>query len=525
MKHFCLLILFLSLLHTTRGEVIVTIEDDFHDGNLSENPTWQGDTTAFIINPENGGKLQSNIDTASTHYISTPSTAIDSAEWNLTVSFDHSTSSVNYSIFYVAMSQASPATSQQAYYLRMGNTPDNVCLFYKENGKSTCLIQGRAGLFEATKTTVRIRLTQHKGIWTLYTQQLTPTSLETAEVEEGSIEHLKMKQSAYCALAYTCTKTRGKSFYFDDLHIVGREGIDLPPVDTTITPPVEDTDSATIEDLLINEIMYEPLTDQQEYGEIINISNKVLSLQGWRLTTRKKDGSFNGGNRFPDNSYIMPYGVAALCEDDIALRNQFQVEDSACIYTCSWPQNFNNEGTTLYLLSPNGVIADSVSYSPSWQHPLVKGNKGVALERINPHLPSNLSSTWMSAASTCNYGTPGYQNSQFTLTTTTTEEKVYISPETFSPDGDGWDDICVIHCKFPEAGYVANLRIFTPTGLLVAQVADNALTGEEEEFIWDGSTIKGRNAEIGIYALILEAYHPTTGKRFKKKLPIIVHGR
>ena len=527
MKHLCLLFVFLSLVHTAKGRVLITINDDFHDGNLSDNPTWQGDTSAFIINPEAGGILQSNLDSSATHYISTPCSAIDSAEWNITVSFEYSTSSVNYSNFYVAMSHESPATSNQAYYLRMGNTPDNICLFYKENGKSTCLIQGREGLLEAAKSTVNIRLTQYKGRWTLYTQQLTPSlNAEITEVEEGSVEHLKMNQSAYCALSYTCTKTRGKSFYFDNLNITGLEGVEIPPTDTTITPPVEGIDTATIDDLLINEIMYEPLTDQQEYGEIINLSDNILSLHGWRLTTRKKDGSFNSGNRFPENSYIMPYGVAALCEDDVTLRNQFQVEDTACIYACSWPQNFNNEGTTLYLLSPTGAIADSVTYSPSWQHPLVKGNKGVALERIHPDLPSNASTTWMSAASTSNYGTPGYRNSQFTITTTTTtEESIYLSPETFSPDGDGWDDICIIHCNFPEAGYVVNLRIFTPTGLFIAQIADNALSSEEEQFIWDGSTMKGYNAEIGIYALVLEAYHPTTGKRLKKKLPIIVHGR
>lgn len=522
MKHLFLLVVFLSLFSPLKGQAFVVLQDDFSDGNFSHQPTWIGDTTAFTIISENGGWLRSNTDSSATHYISTPCAVLDSAEWNITVAFDYSTSSVNFSVFYVAMDAPSPQTANRAYFLKMGNTADNVCLYYRENGKNTCLIKGREDLFADNGSGASIRLTQHKGTWTLYTQQL---GTEVTEVEEGSIEHMKITHADYCALSYTCTKTRGKAFFFSNLYIAGLEGINLPSNDTIITPPVEELDTAELSDLLINEIMYDPLTDEQEYGEIVNLSDNILSLQGWRITTRKKDGSFNTGNRFPENSYIMPYAVAALCKEDYSLRTLYQTPDTACIYACSWPQNFNNEGTTLYLVSPNEEIADSVTYSPAWQHPLVKNKKGVSLERIHPSLPSNEATSWMSAASTCLYGTPGYQNSQFTNIESTSEEMVQVIPETFSPDGDGQDDICVIHCKLPEAGYVANLRIFTPTGLLVSHIADNALCSEEEEFIWDGNTLKGRNAEVGIYALLLEAYHPTTGKRITKKLPIIVHGR
>lgn len=524
MKPWYLLLLSLSLYCTTKGQALVHVYDDFLDGNFAENPTWQGDTTAFVILPENGGILRSNVDSAATCYISTPCTALDSTEWNLTASFEYSTSSVNYSVFYVAMDASSPQTSKHAYYIRMGNTQDNISLYYRENGKSTCLIQGREGLLEAAHSKVHVRLTHNNGTWTLYTQKLhEPTEIEP--MEEGNIKHTKMTTSAYCALSYTCSKTRSKSFFFDNLDIFGREGY-TPPADTLTTPPVEETDTATLDDLRINEIMYEPLSEQQEYAEIINRTPLALSLNGWRLTTRKKDGSFNSGNRFPEGSYILPYGMAALCKDEHTLHEQFQIPDTAIIYSCNWGQSLNNDGTTLYLLNPDGIVADSVPYEPAWQHPLVRGEKGVALERIHPDLPSDQSDTWMSAASTHLYGTPGYCNSQYIdLSSHENEETISIEPETFSPDGDGINDIAIIHCHFPQSGYVVNIRIFTPTGILVTQVANNALTSENEQFIWDGTTLQDNNAEIGIYALVLEAYQPETGKRFKKKLPIIVHGR
>ena len=44
---------------------------------------------------------------------------------------------------------------------------------------------------------------------------------------------------------------------------------------------------------------------------------------------------------------------------------------------------------------------------------LLNDFKGVSLERINPSMPTNQSSTWQSAAQAAGFATPTYRNSQY----------------------------------------------------------------------------------------------------------------
>lgn len=279
----------------------------------------------------------------------------------------------------------------------------------------------------------------------------------------------------------------------------------------------------------INEIMYEPDTDGQEYVEVINRTSHSIDMSNWKITTRRKDGTFNQGNHFPAST-LRPYHVIALTDNSILLREKHNVPDTANIVECEWKQTLSNEGTTLYLISDSGEIADSVRYTPDWQHILVKNIQGVALERLHPDLPSGNATSWHSAASTYYYGTPGYANSQYTDIYNMSDENgtdisVWAEPEAFSPDGNGHEDICIIHCQLPEQGYIANIRVYTPSGLFIANLADNQLMATENQIIWDGTTSNGKNVETGIYALLFEAYHSSSGKRIKKKIPLIVHGQ
>lgn len=285
---------------------------------------------------------------------------------------------------------------------------------------------------------------------------------------------------------------------------------------------------AGIADVLLNELMYDPIADSEEYVEILSRSSRYLALAGWRITTRKADGSLNAGNLFPDDAVLRPYGYMALCGDTAVLRELYPLPDTVCLAVTTWRQALNNTGTAVLLVAPDGTVADSVAYSPKWQHPLVQGRQGVALERIHPDLPSDEASSWHSASAACGYGTPGYANSQYRDINSqmeTDDRMVGLSSERFSPDGDGIDDVCVIYCRMPAEGYVGNIRIFTPTGLLVAQVADNALLSTDDTFLWDGVTMKGGNVQVGVYALLFEAFHPAGGKRFKKIIPLVVNGR
>ena len=74
-------------------------------------------------------------------------------------------------------------------------------------------------------------------------------------------------------------------------------------------------------------------------------------------------------------------------------------------------------------------------------------DNGVSLERHDFNRPTQDEDNWHSAASTVLYATPGYQNSQV-LVPSPDPEEVWLEPETFSPDQDGFEDVVSINYLF-----------------------------------------------------------------------------
>jgi len=282
-----------------------------------------------------------------------------------------------------------------------------------------------------------------------------------------------------------------------------------------------------VEDLVINEIMFENPLNSLEYIEIYNRSDKVLDVSGMVLTTRRTDGSLNTGIKIPVQTSLLPKGYIALCEDADSVRNYHNCPVERNILSTEWTSLNNETGTIVLTNEAKDTVYDEVRYDAKWHHTLVKNPKGVALERINPDLSSQDPASWHSAASEVNYGTPGYKNSQYRdITSDDNSAKfVWVEPEAFSPDNDGVDDICLIRYKVDSNGFVANALILNAVGEKVFQLASNQLLSPEGFLTWDGKTAKGRNANVGVSVLYFEIFNPQTGVRKQSKLPIVVSSR
>jgi len=282
-----------------------------------------------------------------------------------------------------------------------------------------------------------------------------------------------------------------------------------------------------INDLKFNEVMFDNPDNSVEYIEIFNTSDKLLEVSGLVFTTRKTDGTLNTGNAFPAQTNILPKGYLALCSDAETVRNYHNCPPESNIVTTDW-STLNNESSTLVLTnSAKDTTYDELTYNVKWHHALVKNQKGVALERINPNLPTQDAASWHSAASEVNYGTPGYKNSQYRDINSQglSEKIVWTDPESFSPDNDGVDDVCFIHYKTDTNGYVANVSILNSVGLKVIQLASNILLSSEGFLTWDGRTASGKNANVGIYVLYFELFNPENGAKKQIKMPIVVSSR
>jgi len=324
-------------------------------------------------------------------------------------------------------------------------------------------------------------------------------------------------------LSFNSNFEKGKVYTIDIKDVKDISGNNLIPINikTGLTEPAAEGD------LIWNELMFNAPVGGQEYVEIMNVSGKLIQMSDIVFATRKSDGTLNTTVSVDSVDFLAPNEILALTEyPDSVIAYHQPVSTTKILKTKNW-YNLNNESATLVLCnSAKDTIYDEISYSSSWHHVLISEKKGVALERINPNNPTQDATNWHSAASEVRYGTPGYENSQYRVTgENNTEKVVWLESEYFSPDNDGSNDVCTIRYNTDYAGFVANITVFNPSGVLVAKLAENVLLSANGSINWDGKTVRGTNAETGIYLLYFEMFHPDTGQKKIIKLPLVVSAR
>jgi hypothetical protein len=268
-------------------------------------------------------------------------------------------------------------------------------------------------------------------------------------------------------------------------------------------------------DVLVNEIMYEPLDGQNEWLELLNRSSQPIDISQWTFNDK---ATSSGVNSFviTNKTSIVKSGEYMIVAADSSIFKLFPnlVQSDSDIHIVvlnrSGGFSFNNDGDAVVLKDLTGQTIDSVDYLPDWHHPDVVDTRGRSLERISPNIDSNDPRNW----STCTNllgGTPGNVNSIFT-TSTASETKISISPNPFSPDGDGFEDFCIIHYNLPMIISTLNVRIYDIKGRIVRILANGELAGNHSEIIWNGLDDNKQRVRIGVYVVFLEATDRASGR-------------
>jgi hypothetical protein len=182
------------------------------------------------------------------------------------------------------------------------------------------------------------------------------------------------------------------------------------------------------------------------------------------------------------------------------------MHDPARLIAAALP-SFDREAGNSTIYTRSGVVLDAFDYDDSFHNDLLDDTRGISLERVSGFAPTQSRSTWYSAAATAGYATPGLPNSQ-QQPLMTGDEVVTLAPETFSPDGDGFDDFLSIFLTDPPQGAVAHIRVYDTRGREIARIAENILIGSETVFRWDGTTSEGERARIGPHIIWVELVTP-----------------
>ncbi|MBN1598853.1 MAG: lamin tail domain-containing protein [Bacteroidales bacterium] len=270
-------------------------------------------------------------------------------------------------------------------------------------------------------------------------------------------------------------------------------------------------------DIVINEIMFEPAYDLREYVELYNNAETTIDLRNYMIIA----GEMNDEAGIITSEYfpVVPDEYIVISEGYSGIDNDGSFNDANRIIVMQDMPALVNMGTSIYLLDKDTNLIDGVYYSPEFHHELLADTKGVSLERISPDESGFLPDNWISASSDAGYQTPGEENSQYGEIIR--RARVGISPETITPDGDGYEDELSICYTMDNPGYMARIMVFDVQGRLIIEIINGNILGTEGCFKFDGKSSSGERLPTGYYILLFDAYNEEGNRHTIKKAFVI----
>jgi hypothetical protein len=275
-------------------------------------------------------------------------------------------------------------------------------------------------------------------------------------------------------------------------------------------------------DVVINEVLYNPRTGGADFVELFNRSQKIVDLKDVFVSSIDTlTGTLSSVYQIDSVGFLMfPGDYVVLTTDPEAVKSQYKTLNPQAFAPMASMPSFNISDGRVVISRSDRKIIDRFHYKDTWQYPLIIDKKGVSLERINPNTPSQDSRNWHSASESSGYATPTYRNSQYSIAENDGTE-LKMEPEVFSPDNDGFDDVVSMNYTFSKPGFTVNLNIYDVRGRLIRSLVRNELTGAAGTFVWDGISDTNSKARIGMYVVILEAFHSDGTTRNIKKTVVV----
>ena len=269
--------------------------------------------------------------------------------------------------------------------------------------------------------------------------------------------------------------------------------------------------------ILINEVLFNPLTGGSDFVELVNHSQVPIDLRHLKLASRNDGIEVKQIDNICSSTRFLQPGQYLTCTKDSLAVVQFYLSNDPLSF-CSmkaFPTYPDNEGTVV-LLNDSLEVIDEFSYNDQMHSPFLVSKNGVSLERISLEKPTGDRTNWTSATSSAGYATPGLPNSQITANTDLPEE-IVPDPIVFSPNGDGYNDQLTIRYSLSKAGYQANVRIFDIAGRIIKYLVRNESIAQQGSWVWKGDSDSGQRLSLGVYIILVELFDPQGhNKTFRK---------
>jgi hypothetical protein len=279
--------------------------------------------------------------------------------------------------------------------------------------------------------------------------------------------------------------------------------------------------SAGFTDIIISEIMFTTFPGCPEYIELYNLSDKLLDLSDLRICVNQKGETGKPAIPLKNSVLFFPGEYLVICNDKQALLTCHDISDPGIIIEAVDMPSLRDDGACIQLINRSLEPVDVFCYEPEDEFPMLSDTHGVSLERLSLDRKTGDESFWHSASSVAGFGTPGKVNSQ-SLSGIQPQSTFEITPEIFTPNNDGFNDLLEIHYSVDKEGFVGTVVILDPTGRRISFLGENEILGTSGMFLWDGRDDQGNICKTGLYLVYAEIWNLKGEKERFKKVAVLV---
>jgi hypothetical protein len=251
----------------------------------------------------------------------------------------------------------------------------------------------------------------------------------------------------------------------------------------------------------INEILYNPATDNQEWIELY-IPPFVSANNELTITD-----AANNSVQITLPTLCPEYLV--LCRDQVALLLRYPNCPADNVLQVSSLPSLNNEGDILILKDSFGTVLDSISYTG------VTNKKDYSLER---QIAADSSVSWHYCYAAAK-GTPGLINSIAPPAPSLSLGKVKLVGSPFNPLAD---EKMHLQYNFKEDDNTINCYVYDLKGIKQFTIASGLEVGNAGELIWNGKDKQGKALPRGMYVLLVEAKRHNNNYFLQKQLTVVL---
>lgn len=275
--------------------------------------------------------------------------------------------------------------------------------------------------------------------------------------------------------------------------------------------------SPEVGSILINEILFNPLTGGVDFVELVNVSEVPISIDHLKLASRNDTLALNQIDDVSSSIGYLKPGHYLTCTKNPQAVIPFYISNDPETFCAmkSFP-TYPDDAGTVVLLNDSLEVMDELSYTAKMHSPLLADDSGVSLERISLDQPTADRSNWTSATTSVGFATPGLPNSQ-AGTNTEAIDDIITEQVVFSPNGDGTNDLLTIRFSLGKPGYMANVRIFDVVGRQVKYLIKNESLAQDGTWTWNGDGDTNQQLNMGVYIILVELFDSDGHtKTFKK---------